>query len=97
MSFPTINDKIDKIKATRRMTGLLGKLGICPDRLAYSYNNWSADGTGKVRSYGVGLRECKDWVELYLDRKQRRYSDEGHLATCSVFDDNLCTCRYTTD
>lgn len=54
-------DKISDIKHMRRMTGLLGKLGIkC---LIRSYDTGPFNGPKIVTHYGLGLKETKDLVE----------------------------------
>jgi hypothetical protein len=73
------NHKIDMIKAFRCLTRVLGKLDICPrfihdhaeeDRQRSMYPHVMPRPPWRTEryTYGLGLKEAKDWVEFYLER-----------------------------
>jgi hypothetical protein len=70
-----VNNKTEKIKHLRALTVLLGKLSICSDRFVAEYplslqgmHDWP-----RYR-YGMGLKDAKDSVEAYLDRKENEHN-----------------------
>lgn len=76
-------DKIQMIKALRYLTIVLGRLGIQTlqrEHSPYRQNvrPWTNPGNNlmfdKKYVYGWGLKEAKDFTELYLDRKARSTS-----------------------
>ena len=61
-------DIIGLVKSTRRLTQLLGKLNIVKDYKFYYTNN-----KGSVSSYGIGLKDAKEFTERHLSRRAIKY------------------------
>lgn len=76
-------DKIKMIRSLRFLTIVLGRLGIQSLRREHSsyrqhVRPWTNPNNNPVfdprYTYGWGLKEAKDFTEMYLDRKARTAS-----------------------
>lgn len=67
----SLNDRLAMIRTLRRFTIFLGKLGIrC---LVRNWVHFDQDGVPyDTTIYGYGLKECKDAVDGYLERREQK-------------------------
>ena len=76
----TNDSRINRIKSVRALTRILGKLSISCCVVDYDAQIGYITSQGfnfprsrppwpSGKSYGWGLKESKDWVDRYLDRK----------------------------